>query len=177
MSDRRVFQTPYFGEGLSLDRRVRGSERRQQHALPRVFYVGVRRFLTRPLARGSRYANKIVWIEIASFGAIILISWANEWGLENVLFGEAYKRDWKDPIMQTAITIMVAIPTIVLSWQLSKRLHYLEKFLRVCSWCRKVGQGDDWVSIEEYLGKTLNTQTTHGVCPSCFKKLKEEQNF
>lgn len=158
------------------DRRVRGSERRQQRGLLRNFYIGVRQLWTRFLVESSKSASKIVWVEIASFGAIIVISWANEWGLEAFLFGETYKRDWKDPIMQTAITIMVAIPTIVLSWRLSKRLHYLEGFLRVCSWCRKVGQGDDWVSIEEYVGKTLDTQTTHGICPSCLIKLKEEEN-
>jgi hypothetical protein len=176
MPDRRNRQDPFFGGGLSLDRRVRGSERRQQRGLPRIFYIGIRHLWNRILAKTSRSASKIVLVEIGSFGAIIVISWANESGLETFFFGETYTRNWKDPIMQTAITIMVAIPTIVLSWRLSKRLHYLEGFLRVCPWCRKVGQGDEWVSIEDYVGKTLNTQTTHGICPSCLIKIKEEEN-
>jgi len=174
MSDRRCYQSPFFGEGLSLDRRVRGSERRQQRGLPRIFFIGLGHLWTWFLVKNTRSANKIVWVETASFGAIIFISWANEFGLEKFLFGETYTRDWKDPIMQTVITVIVAIPTIILSWRLSKRLHYLEGFLRVCSWCRKVGQGNDWVSIEAYMGKTLNTKTTHGICPSCLIKINEQ---
>lgn len=173
MSDRRSFQTAFSGEALPLDRRVGLSERRRPRGLPRIFYIGVRQLWTRFLATSSGSTNKTIWVEMAAFGTIIVISWANEFGLETFLFGETYDRNWKDPIMQTAITVLVAIPTIILSWRRSKRLHYLEGFLRVCSWCRKVGQGDEWVSIEEYVGRTLNTKTSHGICPSCFNKLKE----
>jgi hypothetical protein len=120
-------------------------------------------------------ANKILWYEIAGFGAIIAISWANELGgLAQRLLGGTYALNWQDAAVETAITILVAAPTVLLSWRLSKRLHYLEGFLRVCAWCRKVGQNDDWITIEEFVQKNLNTPTSHGICPACSEQLIQD---
>jgi hypothetical protein len=119
----------------------------------------------------SQPATRIIWYKAAAFGAIMAISWANELGgLAQSLFGGTYALNWQDAAIETAITILVAVPTILFSWRLSKRLHYLEGFLRVCAWCKKVGQGDDWISLEEFVQKKLNTQTTHGICPACYQK-------
>jgi hypothetical protein len=118
-------------------------------------------------------AYKIIWYEIAAFGAIILISWLNEiGGLSKALFGGNYELNWKEAVLETAITIVVAIPAIILSWKLSKRLHYLEDFIRVCAWCKKVGYDDKWISFEEFLHKKFNTETSHGICPDCYEKYK-----
>lgn len=117
---------------------------------------------------------RIIWYEVAAFGAIIAISWANELGgLARYLFGGTYAANWQDAAVETSITLLVAFPTILLSWRLSKRLHHLEGFLRVCAWCRKVGDGDEWISIEAFVHKNLNTKTSHGICPACSQDLKE----
>ena len=174
MSVRCCSRIPFSIEFFSLPCRTRFLDRWKQSRFFHIFYMLAWKVREFHMGKKPRPAHKIIWIEIAAFGTIIAISWANEWGLENFLFGESYMRDWKDPIMQTVITILVAIPTIIFSWRLSKKLHYLEGFLRVCSWCQKVGQGDDWISIEDYVANTLNSKTTHGICPSCLLKLKEE---
>jgi len=122
----------------------------------------------------SRSASRIVWFEIAAFGIIIAISWASEWGFENIIFGEFYVRNWKDPMMQTCITLLVGLPTILLTRRLAKHLHELEGFLKICSWCNKVGQGDRWISIEDYLKTQLDTNTSHGICPACNEAFKQE---
>ena len=121
-------------------------------------------------------ANRIIWHEIAAFSLILLISWANELGdLTQRLIGGSASSNWREAVVESTITLAVAIPTILLSWRLSRRLHYLEGFLRVCAWCRKVGQGDDWISIEEYVEKNFKAQTSHGMCPACSQKFKEEE--
>jgi len=51
-----------------------------------------------------------------------------------------------------------------------KRLHQLEEFLLVCSWCRKVGHEGKWLTMEEYFGSKFATETSHGICPECAKK-------
>jgi len=122
-------------------------------------------------------AIRIVGYEIVAFLVIIIISWTNEIsGFETSLFGEINAPNWMDPVIETLVTILVAIPTVLFTWRLSKRLHYLEGFLRVCAWCQKVGQGEDWISIEEFARKTLNTHTTHGICPACSQKLQAGQS-
>jgi hypothetical protein len=129
-----------------------------------------------PAMKTARPALQIIWYEVVGFSAILAISWANELGgLARFLFGGTYASNWQDAAVETAITVSVAIPTIIISWRLSKRLHYLEGFLRICAWCHKVGQGDEWISIEEFVRKALNTSTTHGICPACFLKINEDQ--
>ena len=54
--------------------------------------------------------------------------------------------------------------------RLVQRLHRLEKFLLVCSWCRKVGHEGGWLTMEDYFGSHLNTETSHGICPACAAK-------
>jgi len=117
---------------------------------------------------------RIVWYEVVGFSAIIGISWANELGgLARSLLGGKYASNWQDAAVDTSIILLVAVPTVYMSWRLSKRLHYLERFLRLCAWCRKVGQGEEWISVEEFLHEELGTQTTHGICPECVRKLGE----
>jgi hypothetical protein len=121
-------------------------------------------------------ASGIIWLEIAAFLTVIVISWVNELsGLESSLFGDTHTPNWIDPSIETVATILVAIPTIFFTWRFTKRLYYLEGFLRVCAWCQKVGEGDHWISIEEFAHKTLNTRMTHGICPTCSQKMKEGQ--
>ena len=58
--------------------------------------------------------------------------------------------------------------------KLLRRLHYLEEFLRVCGWCRKVSYGNEWIEMETYLKSKFATKTSHGMCPHCLQKKKNE---
>jgi hypothetical protein len=58
--------------------------------------------------------------------------------------------------------------------RLLKRLHYLEEFLRVCSWCHKVCHEGEWLTMEKYFNSKFATQTSHGMCPECLQKEKED---
>jgi len=172
MPDRRSLQLPQFETGVFSDRRFRIPDRRRHTGAFRILHIRVASLWTRFLMKPSGSASRIVWFETAAFGTLIAMSWANEFGLEKTLFGAAYVPNWRDAALQTAITVLVGVPTVLLSWRLSRRLHYLEGFLRVCSWCRKVGDGDTWISLEEYLETNLHTKTTHGICQSCSSRLK-----
>ena len=55
------------------------------------------------------------------------------------------------------------------------RLFYLKHFLKVCAWCHKIGNKDDtWITMEEFLHREFDTETTHGICPECVNKLQSE---
>jgi hypothetical protein len=61
-----------------------------------------------------------------------------------------------------------------LTRRLLKRLHYLEEYLRICSWCRKVCDHDEWLKLEDYFSTRFSMRTSHGMCPECLKKKVEE---
>ena len=94
--------------------------------------------------------------------------------LSNLIFGGIHVADFHEALFETIITILFAIPTIIMTWNITKRLHYLEGYLRICAWCKKVGIDDQWISTEEYFGSNFNIKTSHGMCPICAEKMKSE---
>ena len=54
-----------------------------------------------------------------------------------------------------------------------ERVHYLEKFMRVCAWCRRINYQGEWMRLEEFMRQGFDTPTTHGICTECFSKQRE----
>jgi hypothetical protein len=52
------------------------------------------------------------------------------------------------------------------------RIRYLEKFMRVCAWCRRINYHEEWMRLEEFMQQGFDTPTSHGICPECFQKQK-----
>ncbi len=125
-------------------------------------------------ATGSRKhpAVVLVW-ELAGFAAIIALSWLDELiGLPYLLFGGApHHPDFRESSIESVVVIHVATPILLLSRRLLSRLFYLEKFLKVCAWCKRVDAGGRWVSMDRYLEAGFEQKTTHGMCPDCYAKL------
>jgi hypothetical protein len=112
-----------------------------------------------------RHASQILAVEMVGFLAIIALSWANElYGLPSLIFGGGHRVNWPESLLETAIITLVAVPVLLLTRRLVLRLHYLEEFLRVCSWCRKLNAGDEWIPVEEFFAQRFDTQTSHGMC-------------
>jgi hypothetical protein len=120
--------------------------------------------------------SRVLWYVSLGFGLIILLSWLEELaGLSYLVFGgQDHASDWRDAAMQTLLIVIVWAVVLFATRQLVAHLVYLKGFLRVCSWCRKVGYKDKWLPLEKYFAEGLHVGTTHGMCPECFKKLKED---
>jgi hypothetical protein len=111
----------------------------------------------------------VLWFEIAAFGLLIALSWADELlGLPALLFGGSHQPDFREAGLETIVILAVAIPIVIRTRRVIARLFYLEGFLRVCAWCQKVEHRGAWVPIAEYFQQRFETQTSHGMCPSCF---------
>ena len=54
-----------------------------------------------------------------------------------------------------------------------ERLRYLEGFLRMCSWCRRMHYHGEWMQLEKFMQQGFDTPTTHGICPDCLRVQKE----
>jgi hypothetical protein len=115
-------------------------------------------------------------MEVAAFCLIIFVSWSNElFNLSSFFFGGDYSSNWHEALFESCVTILVAIPTIFLTWKILKRLHHLEDFLKICAWSRKIDSHGQWYSLEEYFKREHKTRTTHGLCPTCSEKVKNEK--
>src|ERR1017187_5209815 len=47
------------------------------------------------------------------------------------------------------------------------RIRYLEEFMRVCAWCRRINYHGEWMRLEEFMQQGFDTPTTHGICTEC----------
>jgi hypothetical protein len=54
-----------------------------------------------------------------------------------------------------------------------ERVQYLEKFLRVCAWCRRINYHEEWMRLEEFMQQGFDTPTTHGICSECLQRQQD----
>lgn len=125
--------------------------------------------------KSSKFPRRILWYENAGFLAIIALSWANELlDLPRLVFGGETRINWHESVLETFLVLLVWIPVHLVTRRLLARLYYLEGFLRVCAWCRKVAHEDQWLPLEQYFAQGLSIQTSHGICPECASKVLSE---
>jgi hypothetical protein len=122
-----------------------------------------------------RGGSVVLWLQAIPLALGIILSWANELlGLPARLFGGEPLSDWRESALETLLVLLVGVPMLLLTRRLVSRLYYLEGLLRICSWCRRVGQGGEWVPLEVFFKKGFDTRTTHGMCPDCHAKVMAE---
>jgi sigma-B regulation protein RsbU (phosphoserine phosphatase) len=51
---------------------------------------------------------------------------------------------------------------------LQNHVRRLESIMSVCSYCKKVRDGERWVEMQEYVAQEFGTMPSHGICPHCF---------
>jgi hypothetical protein len=107
---------------------------------------------------------------------IIAFCWLREMtGLVNLLVGaEPRPGEWRNAALETILILLAWWVVFAPTWRLVGHLVYLEKFVRVCAWCRKVCYREEWLPLEEYFERGLHVGTTHGICPECLMKAKED---
>jgi CheY-like chemotaxis protein len=52
---------------------------------------------------------------------------------------------------------------------LRNHVRQLESVMAVCSYCKKVRQGDGWVDMQSYVADRFGTWPSHGICPHCYE--------
>jgi hypothetical protein len=119
--------------------------------------------------------TRILLYQHLGFLTIITICWLNEWlKLPSLIFSNhpfafVYRKSTLDMLLVLAVWLLVSGVTR----RLLERLRYLEGFLRMCSWCRRMHYHGDWMPLEEFMQQGFSTPTTHGICPDCLRAQKE----
>jgi hypothetical protein len=125
--------------------------------------------------RKSLRLTRILFYQHFGFLTIITICWLNEWiKLPSLIFSNhpfafVFRRSTLNMLLVLAVWLFVSRFTR----RLLERLRYLEGFLRMCSWCRRMDYHGDWMPMEEFMQQGFSTPTTHGICPECLRVQKE----
>lgn len=93
---------------------------------------------------GKRGGRSLLWYEVAAFGLLIAVSWADElFGLPGLLLGGPSTRNLREAAFETVVILLVAVPVVFHTRRVVTRPFYFEGFLRVCAWCRSVEHDGD----------------------------------
>src|ERR1700761_6500224 len=116
-------------------------------------------------------SSSILWVEAIAFSLLIGLSWLTEAiRLPHLLYGEDFHPNWTRAFLRMLVIVLIWAWVYLATRQLLKRLHYLEEFVRVCSWCRNVCHDGQWLAMEKFFDSKFDTKTTHGMCPACLRK-------
>lgn len=94
--------------------------------------------------------------------------------LPNRIFGDSTEAMWPRIAVRSSALITIWFVVHFTTSRLLKRLHELESYLRICSWCRKVNDQGEWRTMEDYFDCRFQTGTSHGICPACAKRQLEQ---
>jgi hypothetical protein len=116
----------------------------------------------------SKSGRSILQREALGFVFLIVCVWIAEFiHVPHLLFGEPAVTSWTRALTRTALILLIWGGVYLMTRQLVRRVHELEEFLRMCSWCRRIEHGDRWLTVEEFFNSQLSTNTSHGICPEC----------
>ena len=128
--------------------------------------------------KSQHFKILILSLQITGFLSIIILCWLDETlALPARVFGDPLSTagNWHEAVWETICITMVAIPIVVASTLMVRKLHYLENFIRVCAWCRKVHLNDTWIPVENYLSTEASIECSHGICEECAKQLVKDE--
>ena len=124
-----------------------------------------------PMNAPHKPRESILVKEAIGFSLLIALSWLTEtFELPHLLFGDAPSFNWQRGLLRTAVIVAIWLWVHVATKRVLQRLHHLEEYLLICSWCRKVGDKGHWLTLEEYFDSKFATETSHGICPECARK-------
>jgi hypothetical protein len=107
---------------------------------------------------------------------MIMLSWLDELILlPQLVFGRSTLHgDWHESMIETLVALLVWIVVFRNARRILNRVYFLEGFLTVCAWCKKIKHDDQWIPPEEYVKKGFRTGTSHGMCPACAATMTNE---
>lgn len=116
--------------------------------------------------------RNILLCQSVGFLAIIALSWFDEViGLRSLVFGNnPYISDFRESALEMLFVLAVWFIVIGVTRRLLTRVSQLEKYLRVCAWCHRVGVETEWVKWEEFMARKFETHTSHGICEECVQQ-------
>ncbi|MEO5718709.1 MAG: hypothetical protein ABIR29_09085 [Chthoniobacterales bacterium] len=121
------------------------------------------------MKKQRRYEKLILLMELIGFGSVLLLIWLDEFvDIPHLYLGALPtpprpQEYW----FETFAILLLAIAVVSATLWVFRRLRFLEDFIRICAWCRRVEVADEWVSFEDYMKLLHEVKSTHGICPEC----------
>jgi hypothetical protein len=119
--------------------------------------------------------DRLVLIQAVGFIALIALSWCDEWAdLHSLILGShPYISDFREATLEMLFVLAVWFVVSRCTARMLARMRRLEQFTYVCGWCRRVRFKGQWMPLEQFLLRGLDTTASHGICEECRHKETE----
>ena len=119
------------------------------------------------------YWQKALLWQSLGFLIVVVLTWSDAlFDLTHVLLGfENRAMDLNRTVITTVVILLLWIFSAYKVYLVVSRLSYLESFLHVCAWCRKIEYNNQWLSLEAHFTEKTGRKPSHGICPECAKKV------
>jgi hypothetical protein len=114
----------------------------------------------------------IIICETLGFALVILTLWLDELtDVPRLIIGrEPTPVNYPELVLESGIMLLLGAIVIAVSARLLKRIKYLEGFLFVCSYCKRINVNGNWIPLDEFISKNTEVSLSHGLCPDCEKE-------
>jgi hypothetical protein len=118
--------------------------------------------------------SKILLYQSVGFLSILGLSWLDSWlGLSDLVFGQhTYIPEFRASILGMLFIFAVWLLVASSTRRILDRVRYLEGFLKVCAWCRRIDHKGRWMPLEDFMQEGFDTPTSHGICEDCLCQQK-----
>lgn len=117
------------------------------------------------------FTRAILLYEAIGFALVIGVIWADETlDLPYYLLGVPGTLRWPEALLESGLVFLLGVLTLGLTYRDLARIRYLEGFLPVCSYCKKIRAGEHWIPIEQYVSDHSAAYFSHGLCPTCLRR-------
>lgn len=113
--------------------------------------------------------RRLLLYEWLGFGLMTLVLWLDELlDLPHLLLGSPRTPvNIGESLIETAMLLPLAGAVAWLTSHLMHRVKHLEGLMHICSSCHRVRDGDEWVSLEEYLHSHSQAELEPSLCRRC----------
>ena len=126
------------------------------------------------MKKNSQLIKIVVYQNLGFLGIIILCFLNDLLQLPSLIFSShpfafMYRRSTLEMLLVLGVWFLVSMSTR----RILERVSYLEKFMRVCAWCRRINYHGEWMRLEEFMRQGFDTPTTHGICAECLQRQQD----
>ena len=118
----------------------------------------------------------VIVYQSIGFILVIALLWLNELvDLPHVVFNApATPANWLESLIESVGVLILGITVITITRNDIRKIKYLEGFLPVCSFCKRIRIDEKWIPIEVYISDNSEAVFSHGYCPECAEKYFNE---
>lgn len=138
-----------------------------------LFSYVVRSMNKKPTIDPSQHIqSRVLFYQTIAFGLLILLLWLDEClDLPHLLFNAPKTPvNWRESAIETLFAMALGFFSIQKSSQFINKIHFLERLIHICMFCKKIRQDDQWIPLETYIAQHSESVFSHGLCPDCYNE-------